>query len=340
MRTVKVALAGAWHVHTQMYIFQIKELFGDNIEWAYVWDDDNERARKFAAMLDCAVARDYQTILDDASVEAVLCEAETNKHKDILIAAANAGKHCYTDKILAPSTADALEIKRAVEAAGVKFAVSHESLPVASYQYAKKLLSSGKLGDLVAIHFRRAHGMAKRDRLPENWFSRETAGGGALIDLGIHGLSMIAFFGGEIKSVSAYIHNFTGHETEDSATVMVEYASGAIATAHTDMVTSIMENNFEILGTNGIICVQGMEGRESVAVNSKHIPGMEERMTEVPSEEYSARAMFPISQFLELIGEDSPEKTMPGLDFDTALKVVRLVEAAYESAATGKAVAF
>jgi predicted dehydrogenase len=341
MKKIRVALAGAWHVHTMMYLKQIEEQFGESVAWAYVWDDDGARAERVQKQTGAPIAPDLQTILDDPTVDAVLCEAETCKHRDILIRAARAGKHVYTDKALCPTVADCLAVKEAIEQARVKFAVSHESLAVASYRYAKKLVDAGEIGEVVSLHFRRAHGAAKSNRLPDDWFSQKVAGGGALIDLGIHGLSMLAHFCGRPKSVSAYTHNFTGHETEDSATILVEFENGAIGTAHTDMVTNIMENNFEILGTDGIITIQGLEGRDVVKVNSKHMPGKESEMAVVPAGEYAKTPSFPVCDFLRFVMTGADEDhALAGMDMETALAVVGLAEAAYRSADSGRAIPY
>lgn len=296
----------------------------------------------YAEKLNTVYVPDYQTILDDASIEAVICEAETNRHRDILVRAAQAGKHVYTDKALATTVADGLAIKEAVEKAGVKFCVSHESLPAAAYRFAKRQLDEGALGEIVSISFRRAHGLAKQENhLPKDWFSKEVAGGGALIDLGVHGMSMLTHFAGKPKAITAFTHNFTNMETEDSATILVEFESGALGTAHTDMVTNIMENSFEIVGTDGVLVVLGKEGYEYVQLNSKHVPGAENCMKVLERAELGEDGIIPMCQFVARVLErDNPEQFIPGFDLNTGLTVVRIAEAAYESAETGKAIPF
>ena len=279
MKKLNLAIAGTWHVHLPMFLNKTDKVYGDNINWVYVYDKNKERALPFCERLSAEYAPSLDIILNDPEIDAVICESETCDHRDIIIKTAQAGKHIFTDKVLALNTEDALSVKEVIEKTGVKFLVSHEVIPVAPYQYAKKLIDDGVIGDVVSLHFRRAHGGAKppspdakfKLRLPDDWFSPEIAGGGSLIDLGIHGVALLNYLAGTPKKISACTHNFTGHETEDSATIMVEFESGAIGTAHTDMVTSLMENNFEILGTDGIITIQGNEGAEIFSINSKNI---------------------------------------------------------------------
>jgi predicted dehydrogenase len=265
-----------------------------------------------------------------------MIEAETSLHKDLIIRAANAKKHVFTDKVLTPTVKDGLSVKKAIEKNGVKLVVSHESLPIGSYQYAKKLVDDGSLGEVVSINFRRAHGMAKTDRLPESWYDKEVAGGGALIDLGVHGMSMLTYLAGTPTKVSSFMENWTNREVEDSATIMLEFENNAIGTAHTNMVTSIMENSLEVVGTEGILVVLGVEGKESVYLNSTQISGMETGMNLIEPSVYGSDGTVPINLFIDFVlDESNKDQYLPGFDIDTALTVVGIAEAAYKSAKNG-----
>ena len=107
------------------------------------------------------------------------------------------------------------------------------------------------------------------------------------------------------------------------------------------MVTSIMENNFELVGTDGMITVTGTDRSNVTSLQSTHIPSTGSEMCVIPAEQYSNDRLTPIVHFIrEVMLSDSGRRSVPGLDIDTAVTVVRLVEAAYESAATGTSVAF
>jgi len=131
---VRLALVGAWHVHTGGFLNRITQMNPGQVEWVAVWDQDPVRGKQFADRLGVPYEPDYQRILDNPSIDAVMIEAETSLHLDLIIRAARAKKHIFTDKILTPRVADALRIREAVDRSGVKFVVSHESMPVASYQ--------------------------------------------------------------------------------------------------------------------------------------------------------------------------------------------------------------
>lgn len=126
-------------------------------------------------------------------------------------------------------------------------------------------------------------------------------------------------------------------------TVLVEFPSGAIGTAHTDMVTSIMDNTLEILGTDGIITVTGLGDPETtqIRVQSPAVPGAEQKMTVIGDLALTEPTKLPVCRFVELVMDGATtDRSIPGLDMDTGLAVIAMVEAAYESASTGKAVEF
>lgn len=333
---VRLALVGAWHVHTSGFLNRISQMNPGQVEWVAVWDQDPVRGRQFADRLGVAFEPDYQKVLDNPRVDAVMIEAETSLHQDLIIRAARAKKHVFTDKILTPRVADGLRIKEAIERAGVKFVISHESMPVGSYQFARKLVMDGRLGDVVSIHFRRAHGMAKGNGLPASWWDPSVAGGGALIDLGVHGMGLLTYLGGAPVRVTATMRHRTKRAVEDTATILVEFENGAIGTAHTDMVTNIQENLLEVVGTDGMLVVVGTEGKETVYLNSKLIPERAKGMTVVPPSEYAADGKYPINTFIDFVYDRSNTAqylTGTGLDIDTALRIVAISEAAYASAA-------
>ena len=179
--------------------------------------------------------------------------------------------------------------------------------------------------------------MARLGRLNDEWFKKSVAGGGALIDLGIHGVSMLAHFGEDPVAVSAYLNNYTGHETEDSATIMVKFASGAIGTAHTDMMSLGMHNNLEVIGTKGQALAIGNE-RNMQVFRLTEAQGYDSGYVPVPEEEYASKTLFPVTHFVGSLLED--DWNVPaGLDLETAIKVVKIVDSAYLSAETGKSVA-
>jgi predicted dehydrogenase len=335
---VRMALVGAWHVHTSGFLNRISQMNPGQVEWVAVWDQDAARGRQFAERLGVPYEPDYEKLLNNRGIDAVMIEAETHLHMDLIIRAARAKKHVFTDKILTARVEDGLKIKDAIERSGVKFVISHESMPVGAYQFARRLVENGSLGDIVSVHFRRAHGMAKSNSLPASWWDPAVAGGGALIDLGVHGMGLLTYLAGAPVRVSASMRHRTRRAVEDTATIMVDFENGAIGTAHTNMVTNIQENLLEVVGTDGMLVVVGTEGRDTVYLNSRHIPERAKGMTVVAPSEYAGDGKYPVNKFIDFVRDRANTAQYlagTGLDMETALRVVAISEAAYESVRQG-----
>ena len=94
---LNAAMLSKWHVHAGGYANELKK--SGKVDIKVVWDDDVERGSNWARELGCEFEPDLSKVLAREDVEAVFCDAPTTAHKDIIIAAAKAGKHIFTEKI-------------------------------------------------------------------------------------------------------------------------------------------------------------------------------------------------------------------------------------------------
>lgn len=334
---VKVALLGTWHVHTDWFI---KEMLNSGLaELMVVWDDNKERGKNFSDRLGVPFENSLEKVLSRGDVEAVIVECATTRHKEVIVKAANAGKHIFSDKALALTLSDCMEIKKAIEHNKVKFLLSLESKIIGAYQYAKKLVEEGKLGRVTSVYFRRAHQAAlDKSMLPSYWFNTEETGGGVTLDLGCHGLYLLPQFCGKPKQVTCLMNELYNTGSDENSTTVIEFENGAIGTSHTSFVAYRMDNLLEVIGTEGILLVSGTnEENFRVLLQSKNIPGYEQ-LVPVSKEELPEDDEYPIVQFIKMI--DADENAVQGFDMDTAIMLTRLIECAYESAKEKKTVLY
>ena len=87
----KVALVGGAHVHTPGFVKRLQAR--SEIEVKYVWDHDAGRAEKWAAELEAQTAAELDQIWSDAEISGAIICSETNRHKPLVLAGAEAGKH-------------------------------------------------------------------------------------------------------------------------------------------------------------------------------------------------------------------------------------------------------
>lgn len=334
---LKIALLSAWHVHTRWFVKGLEDSGEGHI--CVVWDDDAVRGQKMADDLGVPFVADLDQVLAMEDVEAVMVECATTKHTEIILKAAAAKKHIFCDKALALKSADTKKIREAVEANGVKFMLSLESKIIGCYNYATEMVRSGKLGRITAVYFRRAHMAALTNMLPDYWFDTEQTGGGVTLDLGCHGFYMLPQLCGKPKTVSCRMQELYGTGADESSSTIIEFENGCIGTAHTSFVSYKMDNLLEIIGTEGILVVSGEPNDANfvVLLQCKNIPGYEKK-TPVPLSEIPADDPLPIVQFAKMVKGD--KNSVPGYDMDVAETLTRIIECAYESAATGKTVEF
>ncbi len=325
---IRIAMLSYWHVHAWDYTRQAQE--HPEVTIAAVWDELPERGRKAAEQLGVPFFEDLSAVLARPDIDAVIVDTPTNMHRDVMVAAAEAGKHIFTEKVLAPTLAEANQIVAAVERAGVKLIVSLPRLYAGYTEAIGALIAAGKLGDLTLVRTRLSHnGALRTERNPDGWlpphfYDLEQCGGGALIDLGCHPMYLARLFAGLPETVSARFGYVTGRAVEDNAVVTLGYPSGALGIVEAGFVNPASPFTIELHGTGGSL----LFGTPEPKLLLKTADG---DWTEqpIPPDRPSAFA-----QWVEHIQRG----TTGTENIQAALDLTRLMEAANKSAASGAAV--
>lgn len=232
---IRVALLSFWHVHALGYVQQLQD--NPDTELVAAWDDDTARGRGVAEQVGVEFTDDLNGILRRPDVDAVLVQTPTTAHRDVILAAAKARKHVYSDKVLAPTLREAIEIVGAVDTAKVALTVG---MTHTAHNYAlrlQELITSGDIGSVVTIRMTNGHGMAIEDSLPDGFYREAEAAGGALIDM-CHVVYLLPFLYGSLpRSVVSSFASWTRREVEDSAVVLAEFESGAHSTLEASFAT-------------------------------------------------------------------------------------------------------
>ncbi len=210
MTVIKIGLIGAgWMGRAHAAAFEnATRIFGTDpatIEIVAVADVSEAAAKDFAARF--GVPRwttDWQSIIDDPSVQVVDITTPNDVHPAIALAALAAGKHVYCEKPMANTAAEAKAMSEAATKAGVVTLVGFNYLCSPIQAYAKQLIDSGVLGDI--FHFR---GTFDNDYMvdpafPFTWRTDAKAAGraGALGDMASHVLSLAHYLVDEVVEVS------------------------------------------------------------------------------------------------------------------------------------------
>lgn len=198
MEKIKVALVGTGSIcrssHIPVYMKR------DDVEVIACADIDFEKAKRFAS--------DFNIPAAYASVEELLAECKPDfvdvctwpaAHAPVSIAAANAGCHVMCEKPVCHNLDDAIALKEAVEKAGVKFMLAVPLRYGKAAQHARALVDEGVLGE---VYYGKTAYVRQRG-IPGGWFScSKYAGGGPIIDIGVHRIDLAWYMMGCPKPVS------------------------------------------------------------------------------------------------------------------------------------------
>ena len=222
---------------------------------------------------------DWREAVTDPAVDVVDIVTPNFLHKEIAMAAIAAGKHVYCEKPLALNAADAKEMYEAAEKAGVKTLVGFNYLRNPAIAEARRLISSGVLGEIWTFSGRFVLDACSDPNVPFTWrFERALAGSGALGDLGAHIISLAQVLVGPISSVVGLSRTFiptrpepTGvfgygsgadlnaprHDVEndDATTFLMEFASGASGHIEASRVSTgrTWHQSIEVIGSLGAL---------------------------------------------------------------------------------------
>ena len=318
-KLTKIALWGAWHVHAPQYL---REAIGAGATVVGVFDENeawkNDLAEKFGVP-----AFDTAGELLKSDAEGVIVCTATADHVKVMPAIAAAGKAVFTEKVLALTEADALAVKAAVEKTGVRFVISFPDLYAGDVKAIRQILDAGEIGQVNYYRFRNCHNGSTGRWLPPHFYDLADCGGGAMIDLGAHGMYLTrALFGMPEAYRSSFTHTYRAGENtfatdaavEDNAVTVMTFESGAIAVNETGFVTVDCPKNIEIGGTRGYIRCMSHKV-------SKCTHDTEHKWVEVPNEEPDPS---PLLQFLT--GD-----LLPGCGIDDAVDLTRMMCGAYQN---------
>ncbi len=331
---LRVAMLSFAHVHADGYARHVENHPEAKIE--VIWEDDAGRAKDAAEKFHAPVCEDLEEVLSNPNVDAVVINAYTNQHHDLMLAAIRHNKHIFTEKALATTTADADEIAAAVHQSGIKFMISLPSRIRPENLFMKQVLDNGWIGKVSMMRARVAH-MASLDHWFHDgsaWFADEKrAGGGALFDLGCHTVDVMRWFMGEPKSVIAKIQQFSdAYAIDDNSAIVVEFQNGGLGILDTAWVQRSGPNPIEIYGTEGFV---GRDFNGSITLSSTKLQPEGLQGTIHPTKLPDVLPM-PMDQWISAILHDTPMT----ITVDDGRNLTQLLEGAYRSARGKCEVAF
>ena len=147
---------------------------------------------------------DWRKVVERDDIDVIDVSTPGNLHRDMSVAAAEAGKHVFCEKPLANSFAEAVEMMEAAEKAGVVHMCGYNYRTVPAVALARKLIEEGKLGEIYHFRAQYLQDWIMDPDFPLVWrLQKPVAGSGPIGDLGAHITDLALFLVGDISRVSA-----------------------------------------------------------------------------------------------------------------------------------------
>ena len=147
---------------------------------------------------------DWHEVVDDPAVGLLAITAPNALHREMAVAAAEAGKHVYCEKPLALTLTDAEAMTEAASRTGIRTLVGYNYLRNPAVQHARRLIDEGTIGEVAYFRGVYDEDYMADPALPYSWRCRvDDAGTGTLGDLACHLVSIAHFLVGRIVSVCA-----------------------------------------------------------------------------------------------------------------------------------------
>lgn len=187
---------------------------------------------------------DWHELLADPEVTLVDICVPNHLHREIAVAAAEAGKHIYCEKPMSMSGAEGQAMYEAAESAGVLHAVNFNYRKAPAVTFARELLEQGLLGEVYHFTAGISLDTGANPNAPWSWrFDSSTAGGGSLFTMGSHVFDCARYLVGEVAQVVSTLDTFVTERpknggsgkvsVDDSASVIARFENGATGMLHT-----------------------------------------------------------------------------------------------------------
>ncbi len=203
-------------------------------------------------------------LLDDDELDAVIVALPHPLHAEAGLAVLERGLHLFMQKPLCTTVDEANQLLAASEARPAQVVYCRPSFDAAVYEM-RRQLAAGAIGTVSGALARHSHGGpeiyyaevadAFEEPRQENdlwFFDAATAGGGALIDMGVYSVANLVALLGKVDYVTARMTTVDKPTAlEDTATLILEFANGALATAETGWCDPARSSFLRVHGTAG-----------------------------------------------------------------------------------------
>jgi len=277
---------------------------------------------------------DWKEIIADESLDAIFVCLPNYLTKEAVLMSLEAGKHVFAEKPPGISVAQVKEMISAEKKSGkkLKFGFNHRYHP--AIIKAKELVNSGEFGNILWLRGR--YGKSVDENFSSNWRSqKDYAGGGILMDQGIHMVDLLLYFCGDFQEAKAYASNlYWKGNVEDNLFAILRNNKGQVASLHSTMtqwrylfaLEIFLEKGYVTI--NGLLSKSGKYGPERLDYAVDRTPAPMATHSETRSLTFNTDLSWEleINEFVQAIIDNKEIKIGNSSD---ALKLMTLIEKIY-----------
>ena len=293
-----------------------------------------------------------EAIFADPEIDIVLVAATNEVHKELCIKAMRAGKHVLCEKPVTLTSTELEEIMAVAKETGKVFTIDQNRRVNRDYVLMRRTVESGIIGKPYIIETR----VEGSRGMPEGWRRTKALGGGMMYDWGVHLIDQLMYMNtSKVVNVFCKMYSILYDEVDDNFHLVLTFEDGLVAYVEIATNNFIQHPRWYVLGTEGTLQIDdwSCEGRVVKVKDREDSWSSDIKITKAgPSKTMAKRDPSTVDvieleaptdvednldptyyQLVDAI-EGKPLKITP----EQALRVVKVMEAAFESARTGEAI--
>ena len=324
----------------------------DRVKFVGVYDIDPKRmelakSEGFEKLYDS-----YETMLADASLDIIVVATPNNFHKTLVCQALEAGKAVVCEKPVAMSSGELQDMMDTAKHTGSLFTIHQNRRADADYLAMREQAESGLLGKVFEIESR----VTGSRGIPEGWRQYAVAGGGMMLDWGVHLIDQLMMMNPTpVTSVFCDMYHVAYQECDDGFKLQLKFEDGVMATIEVGTSHYIEAPRWYVCGDRGALTIPDWSCNGKVVRASQHEVTWEEEI--IYTKAGPTKTMAPRAKdTIEEIALD-PDKYFSDYDVfyrnladvldgtaelrvkpEEAMRVMKVMEAAFESDRTGQAI--
>lgn len=291
-----------------------------------------------------------QALLSDPAIDIVLVATPNNFHAEYSIAAMRAGKNVICEKPVTMNSDELLQVMAVARETGKQFSVHQNRRWDKDYLTVRKAVEENLIGEPYLI---KSYVLGSRG-IPEGWRTHKVAGGGMMLDWGVHLIDqLMQMLAKPVVKVYARMQHVTFTEVDEGFTVALYFENGPVAMVEVDTSCFVSQGRWHVRGSKGTLVVDNWDAEGKIVRAKDMKTQWEEEIVYTsagPTKTMAPRSSFTSEELpLPVVSADwiqyyhnyaaaldgkEPLFVKP----EEALRVMRVMEAAFESERTGQAV--